>query len=98
MAKANPKYPAPPDYLTAESEKLWKSLHEEYDFTDADRAILANGLAHKDQADAALAALRKSGAIIPGTTKTSPYVLAAKTHSQAFLACIRALGIHLQHD
>ena len=97
MAKANTKYPAPPDYLSSDSRKLWMALHEEYGgFTPSDTAILLDGLQHRDLAAVALAELRKTGAVLPGTSKTSPYVLASKTHSQAWLACVRALGLHLE--
>ena len=54
--------PKAPKHLTAESKRLWKAIHSDYDLDDPARLVLTATLESRDRREQARAEIAKTGA------------------------------------
>ena len=89
------KSPPAPGHLTADSQKLWKTILADYEIDPAAEMVLVAALESRDRREQARAAIAKDGAVTTdrwGQAKVAPWVAIERDASLALLRCFRGLG------
>ena len=89
------KSPPAPSHLTADSQKLWKTILADYEIDPAAEMVLVAALEARDRREEARAAIAKDGAVVKdrwGQAKVSPWVAIERDASLALMRAFRVLG------
>jgi phage terminase small subunit len=89
------KSPPAPGHLTADSQKLWKTILADYEIDEAAQMIVVAALEARDRREEARAAIAKDGAVTAdrwGQAKVSPWVAIERDTSLALMRAFRVLG------
>jgi len=87
--------PKAPKHLTAESKRLWKAIHSDYDLDDPARLVLTATLESRDRREQARAEIAKTGATQTdrfGQCKPSPWVGIERDAATTMMRGFRLLG------
>lgn len=91
-----PKAPKAPGHLTADSQKLWKTILADYEIDSAAETILLTALESLDRRAEARAAIAKDGAVVLdrwGQSKVSPWIAIERDSGLTLMRAFRVLGM-----
>jgi phage terminase small subunit len=92
------KPPKPPESLSAEARRLWKSTVEHYAIDEQAAMVLKAGLEAMDRREQARQAIAKDGAVIKdrwGQLKPSPWCGIERDSAATLYKAFRLLGLDL---
>ena len=85
----------PPEHLTSESKKLWRTIVADYEIDAPAEMVLVATLEARDRRDQARAELAKSGVTVEdrfGQLKASPWVAIERDSATTMMRGFRLLG------
>lgn len=89
----------PPQHLSAESMRLWRSVLADYELERRHEAVLCTALEALDRMRQAQALIAAEGMTVTdryGTPKAHPAVVIDRDSRNAFLRAMRELGLDLE--
>ena len=88
--------PRAPPHLSTKAKRIWKDAWSLYEFSQAESALLEQGLRELDRASQAEDVLRSEGLVVrspTGNVRAHPCVTIAKESLASFRAVVRDLGL-----